>query len=157
MQNDKLIKVLASLPLFAKNFLKITDKEGQLVPFHFNRAQRYVDEQVQDQLDRIGYVRKLILKGRQQGISTYIQGRFFHKVLTGKGVQAFILTHMGDATKSLFEMAKRFNNNLPEGLAPTPSKDNDNRLVFDVLNSGYRVGTAGSKEKGADAGAHSRG
>jgi len=80
--------------------------------------------------------------------STYIQARFFHRVLTTKGTQAFILTHMTDATKSLFEMTKRYNNNLPEGLAPKADKDNDNRLMFDKMGSGYRVGTAGSKEVG---------
>lgn len=80
--------------------------------------------------------------------STYIQARFFHKVLTVPGTQAFILTHMSDATKSLFEMTKRFNNNLPDGLAPKADKDNDNRLMFDKMSSGYRVGTAGSKEVG---------
>jgi len=80
--------------------------------------------------------------------STYISARFFHKVLTIKGTQAFILTHMGDATRSLFSMTKRYNSNLPSGLAPKPDKDNENQLLFNKLNSGYRVGTAGSKEIG---------
>ncbi len=148
MSEERLIKTLKDLPLFAKNFLKITDKDGNIINFEFNRAQRYVHERVQNQIARIGRVRLLILKGRQQGISTYISARFFHRVVTSKGTQAFILTHMGDATKSLFEMTKRFNKHIPEGLIPKPSKDNDNRLVFDQLNSGYRVGTAGSKEIG---------
>jgi hypothetical protein len=133
---------------FAPAFFKISDKEGQIIPFKFNRAQLYVHERIEDQLKRLGYVRVLILKGRQQGISTYIQARYFHRVLTVPGTQAFILTHMADATQAIFEMAKRYNNNLPEGLAPVADKDNDNRLVFNRLNSGYRVGTAGSKQIG---------
>jgi hypothetical protein len=133
---------------FAPNFFKIADKQGQIVPFVFNRAQLYVHKRIEDQLKRLGYVRVNILKGRQQGISTYIQSRYFHKVLTLPGTQAFILTHMADATQAIFEMAKRYNNNLPPGLAPKADKDNDNRLVFNKLNSGYRVGTAGSKQIG---------
>lgn len=133
---------------FAPAFFKISDKEGQIIPFKFNRAQLYVHERIEAQLKRLGYVRVLILKGRQQGISTCIQARYFHRVLTVPGTQAFILTHMSDATQAIFEMAKRYNNNLPEGLAPKANKDNDNRLVFDKLNSGYRVGTAGSKQIG---------
>lgn len=133
---------------FAPSFFKIADKSGQLVPFQFNRAQRYVHERIEDQLKRLGYVRCLILKGRQQGMSTYIQARFFHRVLLVPGTQAFILTHMADATRSLFGMTKRYNNNLPKGLAPTADKDNENQLLFNRLNSGYRVGTAGSKEIG---------
>lgn len=136
------------LTQFAPAFFKISDKSGSLIPFEFNRAQKYVHARIEDQLKRLGYVRVNILKGRQQGISTYISARFFHRVLIVPGTQAFILTHMGDATKNLFEMTKRYNNNLPKGLAPSPTKDNDNRLVFDRLNSGYRVGTAGSKEIG---------
>lgn len=137
------------LTQFAENFFKIADKSGNLIPFKFNRAQRHVHERIESQLKRLGRVRVNILKGRQQGLSTYIQARFFHKVLLYPGTQAFILTHMADATKNLFEMTKRYNNNLPAGLAPAPAKDNDNRLLFDEpLNSGYRVGTAGSKEVG---------
>jgi len=133
---------------FAPSFFKIADKSGQLIPFAFNRAQRHVHSKLEEQLLKLGYVRANVLKGRQQGISTYISGRYFHKALTLPGTQAFILTHMGDATRSLFAMTKRYNHNLPPGLAPKPDKDNENQLLFNKLNSGYRVGTAGSKEIG---------
>lgn len=133
---------------FAPAFFKISDKEGQIIPFEFNRAQRYVHDRIEAQLVRLGYVRVLILKGRQQGISTYIQARYFHRALTAPGTNAFILTHMSDATQALFEMTKRYNNHLPTGLAPKADKDNDNMLVFNKLNSRYRVGTAGSKTIG---------
>ncbi|HEY5236498.1 MAG TPA: hypothetical protein VIJ14_09995, partial [Rhabdochlamydiaceae bacterium] len=137
-----------ALEEFAPQFFKIADKSGNLSSFVFNRAQRHVHAKLEEQLARLGYVRANILKGRQQGISTYISGRFFHKALTLPGTQAFILTHMGDATRSLFAMTKRYNLNLPAGLAPKPDKDNENQLLFNKLNSGYRVGTAGSKEIG---------
>ncbi len=110
---------------FAPSFFKIADKSGQLTAFEFNRAQKYVHGKLEAQLALLGYVRANILKGRQQGISTYISGRYFHKALTLPGTQAFILTHMGDATRSLFAMTKRFNLNLPKGLAPKPDKDNE--------------------------------
>ena len=133
---------------FAPSFFKIADKSGNLTSFQFNRAQKFVHEKLEAQLSVLGYVRANILKGRQQGVSTYISGRYFHKVLTIPGTQAFILTHMGDATRSLFAMTKRYNLNLPLGLAPKADKDNENQLLFNKLNSGYRVGTAGSKEIG---------
>lgn len=136
------------LEQFALEFFKISDKSGNLVPFKFNRAQKHVHSKLEAQFKLLGYVRANILKGRQQGLSTYISGRFFHRALILPGTQAFILTHMGDATRSLFAMTKRYNNNLPPGLAPKPDKDNENQLLFNKLNSGYRVGTAGSKEIG---------
>lgn len=136
------------LTQFAPAFLKIADKSGNIVPFQFNRAQLYVHQKLEEQQKVLGYVRALILKGRQQGVSTLIQARFFHRILTVKGTQAFILTHMSDATQSLFDITKRYNDNLPDGLAPAPSQKSHNRLTYNKLGSGYRVGTAGSKSVG---------
>lgn len=135
---------------FAPAFFKIADSSGNLIPFEFNRAQKYVNAKLEEQLKRLGYVRANILKGRQLGMSTLICCRYFHKTLVIPGTQTFILTHMGDATRSLFSMTKRLNNNLPAGLAPIAYKDNENQLLFNVNNieSGYRVGTAGSNEIG---------
>ena len=79
---DKLIRVLKSLPLFAKNFLVIHDKLGNSSHFVFNRAQHYIHERLETQLRETSKIRALILKGRQQGVSTYVQARFFHRIVT---------------------------------------------------------------------------
>ena len=146
--DEKLIRVLKSLPLFAKNFLVIHDKSGAERYFEFNRAQQYIHDRLEAQLLATGKVRALVLKGRQQGVSTLIQARFFHKTVTKRGKKSFILTHHADSTRALFEMTKRYSENLEKGLFPQPDKKNDNTLMFDGLGSGYRVGTAGSVEVG---------
>lgn len=148
MDEAKLIRILKSLPLFAKNFLIIHDKSGTELQFIMNRAQLYVHERLEAQLKATGKVRALILKGRQQGISTLIQARFFQKIITKRGKKAFILTHLSDATAAIFEMTKRYSENIDADLFPQPSKKNDNKLTYDGLGSGYRVGTAGSAEIG---------
>lgn len=148
MSNDKLVKVLKSFPLFAKNFLVIHDKNGDRQNFTLNRAQLFIYNELERQLKETGKVRALILKGRQQGVSTLIQGRFFHNIITKKGKRAFILTHLSDATRAIFEMTKRYSENLDSSFFPQPDKKNDNTLMYDVLGSGYRVGTAGSAEIG---------
>jgi len=148
MSDEKLIKVLKSLPLFAKNFLIIHDKSGAERNFVFNRAQQYIHERLEAQLLATGKVRALVLKGRQQGVSTLIQARFFHKTVTKRGKKSFILTHHADSTRALFEMTKRYSENLDKSLFPSPDKKNDNTLMYDGLGSGYRVGTAGSVEVG---------
>ena len=104
MDEAKLIRILKSLPLFAKNFLIIHDKSGVERKFEMNRAQLYVHERLEAQLLATGKVRALILKGRQQGVSTLIQARYFHKIITKRGQKAFILTHLTDATQAIFEM-----------------------------------------------------
>jgi hypothetical protein len=148
MSEEKLIRILKSLPLFAKNFLIIHDKLGVERKFEFNRAQKFIHERLEKQLELTGKVRALILKGRQQGCSTYVQGRFFHKIVTTRGKKAFILTHLSDATRAIFGVTKRYSENLDTALFSQPDKKNDNTLMYDLLGSGYRVGTAGSAEIG---------
>lgn len=66
---DRVFRLSAeSLESFGSLCLKISDKNNKLLPFEFNRAQRYVDQRLDDQLRRTGKVRALILKGRQQGM-----------------------------------------------------------------------------------------
>jgi hypothetical protein len=148
MSEDKLIRILKSLPSFAQNFLIIHDKSGTACNFRFNRAQQYIHERLEAQLKATGKIRALILKGRQQGVSTYVQARFFHKIITNRGKKGFILTHLSDATRAIFEMTKRYSENLDKDLFPQPDKKNDNTLMYDRIGSGYRVGTAGSVEIG---------
>jgi hypothetical protein len=148
MDEAKLIRILKSLPLFAKNFLIIHDKSGTERHFILNRAQQYIHERLEAQLQATGKVRALVLKGRQQGVSTLIQARFFHKTVTKRGKKSFILTHHADSTRALFEMTKRYSENLDQSIFPQPDKKNDNTLMFNGLGSGYRVGTAGSVEVG---------
>lgn len=148
MDEAKLIRILKDLPSFAKNFLVIHDKSGTERKFEMNRAQLYVHKRLEAQLAATSKVRALILKGRQQGVSTYVQSRFFQKIITRKGKKAFILTHLSDATRAIFEMTKRYSENVDTDLFPSPDKKNDNTLMYTGLGSGYRVGTAGSTEIG---------
>lgn len=148
MSEDKLIRILKSLPLFAQNFLIIHDKSGTEQKFIFNRAQTYIHERLEAQFNATGKVRALILKGRQQGVSTYVQARYFAKTITKRGKQAFILTHLSDATRAIFGMTKRYSENMDKDLFPQPDKKNDNTLMYNKIGSGYRVGTAGSVEVG---------
>jgi hypothetical protein len=148
VSEEKLIRILKSLPLFAKNFLIIHDKQGCARNFVFNRAQSYIHERLEAQLEATKKIRALILKGRQQGVSTLVQGRYFHKIITFRGKKAFILTHLSDATKAIFDMTKRYSEHLPIELFPQPDKKNDNTLIYNGLESGYRVGTAGNENIG---------
>jgi hypothetical protein len=146
--NERLKEICESLPLFAEHFLHIRTKSGHVSNFKLNRAQEYLHERLEAQLLKTGRVRALILKGRQQGCSTYVQARYFHKVITQCGKKAFILTHEAEATKNLFDMTKRYYDSLPEGLAPKCDASNAKELNFRTLDSGYSVGTAGNRAVG---------
>ena len=146
--DDSKLATLRDLKLFAPKFLVIRTKAGHPKPFTLNRAQQYIDLRLETQREATGKVRAVILKGRQQGCSTYIQARYFHKVITSRGKKAFILTHDKEATKNLFTMANRFYDNLERGLVPAADTANAKELYFKEFDSGYSVGTAGNKSVG---------
>lgn len=139
---------LRNFKFFAENFFKIRTKSGAIIPFELNRAQEYIHERLEAQLKETGKVRAYILKGRQQGCSTYVQARYFHKTITNRGYKTFILTHESAATKNLFEMTKRYYEYLPDGLCPKAGRDSVKELRFDTIDSGYAIGTAGAKGTG---------
>jgi hypothetical protein len=133
---------------YASKCLKIRSKSGVIYPFALNKAQIYIHKTVEEQRARTGKVRVIILKGRQQGCSTYTEGRFYWRVTHAFGMRAFILTHEEEATGNLFEMAKRYHENCPEIVRPTIKASNAKELIFDALDSGYKLGTAGNKSVG---------
>lgn len=135
-------------PFYARNCLNIRTKDAGILPFALNEAQSYIYSKLEEQLKSTGKVRAIILKGRQQGASTLIQGRYVHKTTHNKGVRAFILTHDGESTNALFEMTKRYYDLLPNFVKPSIEKSNAKELKFDQLDSGYKIGTAGNKSIG---------
>ncbi len=136
---------------YADKCLKIRSKSGEIAPFRLNKAQLHIHSQLEMQKQETGKVRALILKGRQQGCSTYVGARFYHKVTHSFGHQAFILTHALEATSNLYTMAKRFFEHTPIVVKPEVSKTNAKELVFGRLDSGYRLGTAENKNVGRSA------
>ena len=72
---------------FAGEILRIRTKSGVIEPLVFNRAQQHIHEKLEAQLAGLGRVRALILKGRQQGCSTYVGGRYYHRASRAKGVR----------------------------------------------------------------------
>ena len=127
---------------YARKCLKIRTKSGAVVPFALNGVQRLVHARAEKQLRDTGRVRILVLKARQPGVSTYIEGRFYWKVTHRRGVRAFILTHRDQATANLLAIARRFHGNMPSAVRPATRASNAAELDFGLLDSGYRVGTA---------------
>ncbi len=147
-QLEKAKKLKNDLPYYAKHCLWIRTKVGAVEPFIFNKAQQHIHKELEAQRGQTGKVRALILKGRQQGCSTYVGGRFFHQTTHRKGCQAFILTHALDATSNLFKMARRYYEHCPSAVRPDITLSNVKELVFGGLDSGYKVGTAENKSVG---------
>ena len=133
---------------YAPRALRIRTKSGEIHPFRLNTAQAYVHSQLQRQLEETGKIRAIVLKGRQQGMSTYIEGRYYWRTSMNLGKQALILTHLQDSTDALFDMTKRYHDLCPDALKPKTSAASAKELKFSELDSGYIVATAGSKSVG---------
>jgi hypothetical protein len=141
-------RLKAEFPHYSAKCLKIRSKAGEIVALNLNAAQLYLHQRLEDQKQRTGKVRALVLKGRQQGISTYIGGRYYWRASHSKGVRVFILTHEQDATNNLFGMVERYHSHCPDLVKPVTGAANAKELSFERLESGYAVGTAGAKATG---------
>lgn len=134
------------LPLFSAECLKVRTKRGDIEPFIFNEAQQHVHTILERQKEEKGWIRAQILKGRQQGISTYVAARYYHRASLRKGRNVYILSHEQPSSDKLFAIVDRYQLNNP--LAPHVGASNAKELVFDKLDSTYAVATAGTKAGG---------
>jgi hypothetical protein len=133
-------QVVTNPELFSSTFLKILDKEKKLVPFRWNKAQRDFH------FKRTG--RDLILKARQLGFSTYIQGELFRRAVT-KATTSISLAHDGELTTKLRMMADRFYDNCKFGsIQPTRKYANASLASYPEFNSSCSIGTAGNLSVG---------
>src|SRR5262249_24475016 len=108
----------------AGNHLMISSKSGEIMKLEFNRAQLHIHARIEAQRKATGKVRALILKGRQQGCSSYVAARFYHRTMRTPGLRTFILTHEEAATQNLFEIVQRYHDNCPAHLAPHTGASN---------------------------------
>lgn len=156
MADDRLallVRCCDDFEFFAQHCLKVRDKGGNLVPFILNRAQRRLHEAIERQISKRGYARVFVLKGRQQGVSTYVAARYYWKTALRNGVNTYILSHEQASSDALFSIVDRYQRNMPMlgedlSLAPHVGVSNVKELVFDKLDSSYAVATAGAKAGG---------
>ena len=126
--------------VFAEKFLRIRDKEKNLVPFLWNRAQRDFH------FKRTG--RDLILKARQLGFTTYVQGEKYRRKVTSTRA-TITMAHDHDTTQIIRRMEDRFHENCKFGnVQPARHYANAGLATYPDFDSESLIATAGSKAKG---------
>lgn len=134
------IQVANNPALFASTFLKILNKEKRLISFRWNKAQQHFHA------NRTG--RDLVLKARQLGFSTYIQGEMFRRKVTSTRA-AITLAHDNDTTQMLRRMEDRYWENCKFGnIQPQRQYANAALATYPDYDSESIIATAGSKAKG---------
>ena len=137
------LRLRDEFPFYAQKALKIRTKDAQLAALKLNAAQEILMAAIQEQLVELGRIRIIILKGRQQGLSTMVGGYLYSQVSQKLAKKAIVVTHKSDSTTALFNMTKRYHENVPDILKPSTSYSSRKELVFDKLDSSYMVATAG--------------
>ena len=94
-------------------------------------AQNIVHKSIEKDIKDRRPIRKIILKARQEGISTYTQGRIFHQAHTIPNTKALILSHDIESAGKIFNMTRSFYEKLPDEIRPMKRYSNKRELVFE--------------------------
>jgi hypothetical protein len=143
---------------FCSQYIKIVNKQGEQVNFKYNTIQQKIDDKIRE-LEADGKpVRIIILKARQEGVSTYTQAKILCKTVKNKNRNALVIAHREDSTTAIFNKAKYMYDCLPEAMKPIQRASNAKELIFDKpthyqgdkegLNSKIKVQTAGKESIG---------
>ena len=152
-------ETLFDFEIFAETHLKIKNERGDIIPFRFNSAQKKVNDRIKKRygVDRItiqlvnseGFaLRMMFLKARQQGISTWAQAFVFWVEYLLDNQKCLTMGHKTDASNNLFDMYKRYYDNLDKGLKRTLSKSNEKKVQYASTGSENKIDTAGAGEIG---------
>jgi hypothetical protein len=130
---------------YARHCIKIRTKQGKIAPLVLNRVQERFMERVLAQLEHNGKVRMVVLKARQQGLSTVISALQYWWLSQRKAQKGLVMAHESESTTSLFDMYRRIHDNVPDIVRPSTKYSSRSELVFDKLDSALRVATAGGR------------
>lgn len=128
---------------YARNCVKIRTKKGEIQNLSLNIVQEKLDALVAKQLRETGRVRIVILKARQQGLSTYVHAWLYWFLSQHKAKKGVVVAHVADSTRALFDMYRRTHAEMPELMRPATRYSSRKELKFAVLDSGIVVATAG--------------
>ena len=122
----------------------LVDKQAKTVPFKLNPPQKKILDSLKN--------RDIILKARQEGISTLILAIFTIDFITRENIRNVVISHEEKATQKLFDKVKFFLDSMKKtfpGELPFKLKYNSrHELVNEEKNSVFYIGTAGSRAFG---------
>ncbi|NLC96896.1 MAG: hypothetical protein GX675_04945 [Erysipelotrichaceae bacterium] len=148
---------MIKLDKYIQKYIKILTKEGELKELMFNKQQNILYDIIKNDYKIGKPSRLIILKGRQFGVSTFVDSFIVSKLMTRFNSNGLIVAHDSNSTNSLYKICKTGYKNLPSELKPMVKYDNFNQLVFDNpdkesnkkgLNSSLKVATAGADDIG---------
>lgn len=120
-----------------QTFIKIADKQGNIVPFILTPEQRdFLTE-----LDN----KNIVLKSRQLGLSVVCIAESIREVVTRDNCTCALISHNQSSCNAVFDKLKQQFNSLPEWLKPETVQNNRQALTFKNGSSIVCL-TAGNKD-----------
>lgn len=101
---------------FFREFLRIrtlADGVYGLAPLILNDEQERILATIEEQEFAGVPVRIIIDKSRKVGVSTLVEAVGFHYCLFNKNAEALVIAHLQGATERIFDIARRYHENLP--------------------------------------------
>lgn len=132
----------------------VVDKDKNTVPFFLNEVQRDFSMRIKKAQEdflagRRHHLKFLVLKGRQQGLTSYITAHQLAEAISQKNWAGYTLADNAENTETIFtDKSKYPYDNLPFELKPVEKYNTRRELHFDNLNSRWRIATAGANDVG---------
>lgn len=131
-QLAKVREIAADFEKFAKLNLRIRTKDGRIISLYpFKPVQRVLVERTLDKLEKGEPVRFIILKARQQGVSTIVEALIYWWTVTHKYQQAKIIAHNTDTSGYLYAMFRMYYDNSHPSFQPTTRYNTRTDITFD--------------------------
>lgn len=138
MTNEEKLKIILNNPiLYIENFMKIADKNGNVVQFKLNPQQRYLLENLEKY--------NVVLKSRQLGISSVITALSVFIACTRPNTTSLLLSYSIDSANGIFDKLKQIYYDMPDVLKPELINNNKKELKF-TNGSKIVVATNGNKD-----------
>lgn len=127
--DSELVQWLKDPKFYLENFCKIKSKEGGMIPFVINNAQKDIFNTMKNSS------RTMVLKARQIGFSTAITGWLYHKAITTPGINVALVGYNSDLVAELLDKVKTFISTTPEQFRPTIQYNSKYEISFPVMQS----------------------
>lgn len=141
VNNSELRKEIFNQPdLLIEMCFTVVDKNGITKPFFLNAVQKDLQQKIKEYGGKIPI---FVLKGRQQGITTFVTAYQLSYSIVKKNFAGFTIADKSENTLAIFQdKAKSVYDRLPDKLKPREKFNNVRELFFEKLNSSWRTATA---------------
>jgi hypothetical protein len=147
--SERVVRYRRDIFGYSKDNLRIIDKRARLIPLVANFAQRHFQKLIGEQLAATGQIRAIVLKARQEGISTWVAARNTRRITLAPNQSVLVVADQKVRGAALFNIYETYHRNLPEAFRPMKRySGKGTQLWFDSpsgqggLNSKVNVGTA---------------